>query len=249
MYRTGDLVRRRADGRIEFLGRLDHQVKIRGYRIEPGEIETVLLRHPAVLRAAVVAREDGPGGRRLVAYAVLDGGPERAPAVSELRAALEASLPGYMVPSAFVVLDALPLTPNGKVDRRALPAPGDDRPELAGAFVAPRTAVEEELAGIWREVLGVERIGIGDDFFALGGHSLLATQVMTRVEETFGQEAPVRLLFEAPTIEGLAGRLVDSGLDGMDQEALARALDDIENLTEDELEALLAPGGPVDGTG
>jgi acyl carrier protein len=222
-------------------------VKIRGYRIELGEIESALVDHPAVLQAAVVVRDEGPGGPRLGAYAVVEE--DRGPTVSDLRAALERTLPGYMVPSAFVFLDAFPLTPNGKVDRRALPAPGDDRPELAGGFVAPRTAVEEELAAVWRDVLDVERVGVTDNFFALGGHSLLATQVMTRVEEAFGQEAPVRLLFEAPTIEALAERLVESGLGDMDQDALARALDDIENLTEDELEALLAPGEPADRTG
>jgi len=250
MYRTGDLVRRRPDGTIHFLGRLDHQVKVRGYRIELGEIEAALRRHPAVLQAVAEVRDDGdggPGGRRLVAYVVPESTVETT--VPELRAVLEQSLPGYMVPSAFVLLDALPLTPNGKVDRRALPAPDGDRAGLADGFVAPRTAVEEDLVAIWRQVLGLERVGIRDNFFTLGGHSLLATQVMTRVEEAFGREAPVRLLFEAPTIEALAERLVDSGLGDMDQEALARALDEIESLTEDELEALLASGRPADRAG
>ena len=256
MYRTGDLVRRRPDGTIHFLGRLDHQVKVRGYRIELGEIEAALRGHPAVAQAVAVVRDDrddrdggegGPGGRRLVAYVVPETAAEAV--VPELRAVLEQSLPGYMVPSAFVLLDALPLTPNGKVDRRALPAPDGDRAGLADGFVAPRTAVEEDLVAVWREVLGLERVGIKDNFFALGGHSLLATQVMTRVEEAFGKEAPVRLLFEAPTIEALAERLVDSGLGDMDQEALARALDEIESLTEDELEALLASGRPADRAG
>ena len=154
MYRTGDLVRRRPDGTIHFLGRLDHQVKVRGYRIELGEIEAALRRHPAVRQAVAVVRDDRttarrrPGGRRLVAYVVPE--PTAETTVPELRAVLEQSLPGYMVPSAFVLLDALPLTPNGKVDRRALPAPDGDRAGLADGFVAPRTAVEEDLVAVWR---------------------------------------------------------------------------------------------------
>ncbi|HEX2077170.1 MAG TPA: amino acid adenylation domain-containing protein, partial [Longimicrobium sp.] len=198
LYRTGDLARWRPDGTLEFLGRNDHQVKVRGLRIELGEIEAALRGHGSVADCVVMARADA-GEQRLVAYVV--GGVEAA----ELRAHLRRSLPEYMVPSAFVFLDALPLTPNGKVDRKALPAP-----ELAPAedrYVAPRTPVEEVLAGIWAEVLRLERVGANDSFFELGGHSLLATRVVSRVRELFGVELPLRALFEGPTVAELAGRV------------------------------------------
>ncbi len=201
LYRTGDLVRHRPDGSVEFMGRADHQVKIRGFRIEPGEIEAALATHPAVREAVVVARENGPGGRRLVAYVASTETSAR-----ELRAFLAERLPDYMVPAAFVVLPALPLTPNGKVDRRALPdpeAPAGD----AGAYVAPRDREEEILAGLWSEVLGVPRVGAHDDFFELGGHSLLATQLVSRVRQAFGREVALAALFERPTVAGLAGLL------------------------------------------
>ncbi len=203
LYRTGDLVRRRPDGAIEFLGRLDHQIKIRGFRVEPGEIESALLALPGVREAIVLAREDpAPGGgegRRLVAYvagkATADG----------LRKYLRERLPEYMVPSAFVVLEALPLNRNGKVDRQALPAP--DRQGPWTTYVAPRTPAEEVLAGIWGEVLGIDRIGADDRFFDLGGHSLLATQVLSRVREAFQIELPLRDLFESPALSDLAMRI------------------------------------------
>ena len=202
LYKTGDLARYLADGNIEFLGRIDHQVKVRGFRIELGEIEAVLAGHEGVRETVVVAREDEPGEKRLVAYLV--AAQETAPTVSELRSLLKGRLPEYMVPSAFVVLDELPLTPNGKVDRRALPAPDHTRPELEEAFVAPRTPVEEVVAGIWAEVLGMEQVGIHDNFFELGGHSLKATQVVSRVREAFQVELPLRSLFESPTVAELA---------------------------------------------
>ncbi|MFL5385473.1 MAG: amino acid adenylation domain-containing protein [Longimicrobiaceae bacterium] len=202
LYRTGDLGRYRADGGIECLGRLDEQVKIRGFRIEPGEVEAALLRLPGVRGARVLAREAPTGERRLVAYLAADE-PEavRAPA---LRAHLRARLPEHMVPGAFVVLAALPLTPGGKVDRGALPAP---RWEPGEAYVPPRTPAEEILAGIWAEVLGVERVGVHDSFFELGGHSLLATRVLSRVRRAFGAEVPLRALFEHPTVAGLGERV------------------------------------------
>jgi len=208
MYRSGDRVRRRTDGALDFLGRLDHQVKLRGMRVEPGEIEATLARHPAVREAVVLVREDRPGDRRLVAYVV--PAPDTAPAIADLSADLSADLtrllPALMVPQDWVFLPALPLTGNGKVDRKALPAP---ERVIAGTAesVAPRTPLEELLAGIFGAVLGQERVGIEDDFFALGGHSLLATQVVSRVRQALAVELPVRALFEAPTVGGLARRI------------------------------------------
>ncbi|MFL5542253.1 MAG: amino acid adenylation domain-containing protein, partial [Longimicrobiaceae bacterium] len=193
---TGDRLRWRADGTLEFGGRLDEQVKIRGFRIEPGEVEAALRREPDVADCAVVAREDEPGEKRLVAYVV------GVASADELRARLRHSLPEYMVPAAFVSLEALPLTPTGKLDRGGLPAP-----DFAGAeerYRAPQTAVEEVLAGIWCEVLGLDQVGIRDDFFVLGGHSLLVTRVVSRVRQVFGVELPVRALFEGPTVAELA---------------------------------------------
>ncbi|MFL6195586.1 MAG: non-ribosomal peptide synthase/polyketide synthase [Thermoanaerobaculia bacterium] len=208
LYRTGDLVRRRSTGDIEFLGRLDNQVKVRGFRVELGEIEAVLLAHPRVTAAAVLVREDGPGDRRLIAYVAAEATPDLA---GELRDLLRARLPEPMVPSAFAVLDALPLNPNGKIDRKALamvdPEPGTARAD----FVAPRTPLEERVAAIWREVLGIEEIGAHDSFWDLGGHSLVATKVLARLNEAIGVELPLQTLFEHPTPAGLAaaaGRVV-----------------------------------------
>ncbi|HEX7317735.1 MAG TPA: amino acid adenylation domain-containing protein [Pyrinomonadaceae bacterium] len=206
MYRTGDVARFLADGRIEYLGRADHQVKVRGFRIELGEIEAALHAHAWVRDAMVTAREEvGGGGKRLVAYVVSKDGAALTPA--ELRQSLKGRLPEYMVPSQFVVLDEMPLTPNGKVDRKRLPEPEPVGAGLSGAYVAPRGAVEEAVAGVWAEVLGVERVGAEDNFFELGGHSLLATQVISRVRAAFGVELPLRSLFEAPTVRGLAARV------------------------------------------
>ncbi|HEU4881353.1 MAG TPA: amino acid adenylation domain-containing protein, partial [Longimicrobium sp.] len=198
LYRTGDRARWRVDGAIEYLGRLDFQVKIRGFRIELGEIEAALRQHEGVADCVVVAREDA-GEQRLVAYIVGEAETEA------LRAHVRRSLPEYMVPSAFVSLDALPLTANGKLDRKALPAP-----ELASAgerYVAPRTPAEEVLAEIWAEVLRLERVGVEESFFELGGHSLLATRVVSRVRDVFAIELPLRALFEGPTVAALAGRV------------------------------------------
>ena len=167
------------DGNIEFLGRIDNQVKIRGYRIELGEIESVLGQHPAIQEAVVLAREDSPGERRLVAYSVAMEGD--APSARDLRGFLQHKLPEFMVPSVFIFLDALPLTPNGKLDRKALPVPDQTRAELEAAYVPPRNALEESLVNLWSEVLRIERIGVHDNFFELGGHSLLATQVISRI--------------------------------------------------------------------
>jgi amino acid adenylation domain-containing protein len=201
LYKSGDLARYLPDGKIEFLGRADDQVKVRGFRVEPGEVEAMLDQHPAVRQSVVLAREDVPGGKRLVAYVVPNQ--QQTPTLSNLRSFLKQKLPDYMVPSAFVLLDALPLTPNGKLDRAALPVPDQARPGQ-GPFVAPRTPTEEVLAGIWAEVLGLEQLGIHDDFFELGGHSLLATQVISRLRASFLVELPLRCLFETPTVAGLA---------------------------------------------
>jgi len=184
LYKTGDLARYAPDGSIEFLGRLDYQVKIRGFRVELGEIETLLGQYPAVRDVIVLAREDAPGDKRLVAYLVVEEEP--GPTTTELRSFLKQKLPDYMVPSAFVGLDGFPLTPNGKVDRRALPAPDKVRPQMEEAFVAPRTPTEELLAGIWAEILDVEQVGVKDNFFELGGHSLLSLQVIVRLEQKLG---------------------------------------------------------------
>ncbi|HEX5872256.1 MAG TPA: amino acid adenylation domain-containing protein, partial [Longimicrobium sp.] len=199
LYRTGDRVRRRVDGALEFLGRVDFQVKLRGFRIELGEIESALRAHPSVDGAVALMREE-----RLVAYVVASA-PDAPPVGTELRAFLRERLPEYMVPSAFVALDAFPLTPAGKIDRAALPAV-DAKPE-ARAFVAPRTPQEQALAEIWREVLRLDKVGAEDDFFELGGHSILATQVLSRVRRALGVELPLRALFEAPTVRALAERL------------------------------------------
>jgi amino acid adenylation domain-containing protein/non-ribosomal peptide synthase protein (TIGR01720 family) len=207
LYKTGDLARVLADGDIEYLGRIDHQVKIRGFRIELGEIEAVLDTHASVREAVVLAREDVPGDKRLAAYLVCTG---EAPSVAELRDFVKAKLPEYMVPSAFVFLDALPLTENGKVDRRALPAPSASAGE-ARAHVAPRGPVEEALAAIFAEVLRVPVVSAHDGFFELGGHSLLATQVIGRVRDAFAIELPLRALFDATTPAELAAR-VDEAL-------------------------------------
>ena len=203
LYRTGDLARWLPESRVEFFGRLDHQVKLRGFRIEPGEIESVLGRHPDIAETVAVIRDDEAGGRRLVAYAVADAGD--APAAGELRGYLSESLPDYMVPGAFVFLDALPLNPNGKVDRKALPEPVAVAP--ATGEDAPRTPVEDLVAGIWCRVLGIGRVGIHDSFFDLGGHSLNATRVLSRLREAFAVELPLRALFEAPTVAELAARV------------------------------------------
>ncbi|MEM7349676.1 MAG: non-ribosomal peptide synthase/polyketide synthase, partial [Acidobacteriota bacterium] len=200
LYRSGDLARYRADGEVDFLGRIDHQAKIRGFRIETGEVEAALEAHPGVGEAVVEVREDVPGARRLVAYFVAAGEP---PSSEALRSFLAETLPGYMLPAAFVVLDAMPLTVNRKVDRRALPAPSSDRPLLEGAFEAPENAAEQRLAAIWGEVLGVDRVGLKDNFFELGGDSILAIQVVTRASQA-GLQLSARQLFQHPTVSELA---------------------------------------------
>ncbi|RCG26197.1 amino acid adenylation domain-containing protein [Sphaerisporangium album] len=207
VYRSGDLVRWAPDGDLECLGRLDHQVKVRGYRVEPGEIEAVLSSHEDVASCVVTAREDVPGdagGKALVAYCV--PAPGRAPGVAGLRQWCADRLPGYMVPSAFVFLDAIPLTTSGKTDRRALPAPEGDRSGL-DSFVAPRTPAERAVARIWAEALWIDEVGARDDFFELGGDSLIAVRVAARLRDEFALEVPVSALFTHTTVEDLAGAL------------------------------------------
>ncbi|HEX7956271.1 MAG TPA: phosphopantetheine-binding protein, partial [Pyrinomonadaceae bacterium] len=203
LYKSGDVARYQPDGQVEFLGRVDQQIKIRGYRLEPGEVEAAIKRMPGVREAVVVAREDVPGEKRLLAYFTA----ESDVSVNELRRHVKECLPEHMIPSAFVWLEALPLTPSGKVDRRVLPAPDRVRPELENEYEPPQTPVEEELCGIWSRVLGLERIGVNDNFFALGGHSLLAVQVMSRVQEALQLELPLRLLFEFPTVAQLSAAI------------------------------------------
>jgi amino acid adenylation domain-containing protein len=202
LYKSGDLVRYLAHGELEYLGRIDHQVKIRGFRIELGEIESMLNAHPEIREAVVMAREDEPDEKRLVAYIVAEQEP--APKISQLREYLAEKLPEYMIPAAWVNLDELPLTANNKLDRRALPAPDMERPDLEDAFTSPRTAVEEMIAAIWCELLGLDRVGVYDNFFELGGHSLIATQLVSRLREAFQVEILLRNVFEQPTVAELA---------------------------------------------
>ena len=205
LYRTGDLARYLPDGNIEYLGRIDHQVKIRGFRVELGEIETRLRQHPAVQETVVVARQDSPGEKRLVGYVILK--PGMSATVSELRQFLREQLPDYMLPSAFVFLDSFPLTANKKIDRKALPAPDQERPDLEVGFVAPRSPVEQELAQIWGTLLKLDRVGVQDNFFDLGGHSLLAAQVISRLNQAFRVNLPLRTIFDAATIAQLAEKV------------------------------------------
>jgi amino acid adenylation domain-containing protein len=206
LYKTGDLVRYLPDGNIEFLGRIDQQVKIRGFRIELGEIEIILAGHPGVKEAITLTREDIPGNKRIVAYTIL-----RADAGSitgkELRMFLKTKLPEYMVPWKVLIIEAFPLTPNGKIDRKALPAPDDFGTQREQPYVVPRTPNEQTIADIWADVLGVEQVGIYDNFFEIGGHSLLATQIISRIRQEFHIDLPLRHLMEEPTIANLSKSL------------------------------------------
>jgi amino acid adenylation domain-containing protein/non-ribosomal peptide synthase protein (TIGR01720 family) len=239
LYRTGDLARWRADGTLEFLGRIDQQVKIRGYRIELGEIEAVLAQHPAVREVAALARRDRPDDIRLVAYVVPQAGSDAVPPCpTELREFVAARLPDYMVPMAVVALEAFPLTPNGKLDRKALPAPGAAlvRPE---ADAAPLDPVAESLAGLWAEVLGLERIGPRDNFFDVGGHSLLAFRVISRVQDEYGVTLPVAALFNAPTVAQFAPVVIAHETEPGRAAAVALARRQLASLSEADIEALL----------
>jgi amino acid adenylation domain-containing protein len=238
LYRTGDRARYLPDGNIEYIGRVDNQVKVRGYRIELGEIESVLGQYPRVSESAVIVRADTVGERWLVAYVVQSQG--RVVTVSELRSFLKQKLPDYMIPAAFVFLDSLPLTPNGKVDRKALPMPDRSRPQLDETFSAPRTPVEELLANIWAEVLKLDKVGIHDNFFDLGGHSLRATQVVSRVRAAFQVELPLRTLFEKQRIDELAKAITELQGKSIAAEAIADVLTEIESLSDEEVQGLVA---------
>jgi amino acid adenylation domain-containing protein len=245
LYRTGDRGLWRPDGTLEVIGRIDHQVKLRGFRIELGEIEAVLAQYPAVTQAVVHCREDRPGDKRLVAYVTADGA---APTLGALREHLKAALPDYMVPSAFVVLEHFPLTPNGKVDRRSLPAPEEVADVADAGEGSPRTPEEEILVELWQHLLNARRVNVRDNFFDLGGHSLLATQLLSRIERVFAVELPLRVLFEAPTLEQLAERVATerARLEPDDLEALLQSL---EHLSDQEAsEHLLAARPPVGET-
>ena len=210
-YLTGDLGRRSSDGCLFHQGRKDFQVKIRGHRVELTEIEAVLLEIDGIKAAVAAGWEDAPGNRRVVAYIVPTGA--HLPAVTELRRVLGDKLPDYMLPSAFIKLDSLPFTPTGKVDRRALPPPGRARPALKSAFVAPRTPLEEKLAQLWAQMLGLDEVGVHDGFLDLGGDSLLATQVVSRVLAQFHVRVSLRALFDAPTVAEMAALLAESDTD------------------------------------
>ncbi|HYP54022.1 MAG TPA: amino acid adenylation domain-containing protein [Pyrinomonadaceae bacterium] len=227
IYKTGDVARLLSDGNVEFFGRVDNQVKVRGYRIELGEIEAALAEHETVRECCVVAREDAAGEKRVVAYVVARTN-EGEPSAAAWRAHLQQRLPQYMIPTAFVTLDEWPLTANGKVDRKALPAPESARPETSETYEAPRNSVEEKVAAIWGEVLGLERVGVFDNFFDLGGHSLLAVRVITRVREAFEVELPLRSILDAPTVAALAVVVVQHQAAGEDAEELARILAELE---------------------
>lgn len=238
LYKTGDLARFLPDGNIEFLGRVDNQVKIRGFRIELGEIAATLRQHPDIEQAVVIAWETTPGDKRLVAYIATNLKSKTQNPKLALRDFLKQKLPDYMIPSTFITLKTLPLTPNGKLDYQALPAP--DKAHLQGIFVAPRNAVEETLAAIWAEVLKVQQVGIYDNFFELGGHSLLATQVISRLRQAFQIELPLHHLFESLTIADLSLVITKKIAEQTEEEILAQMVAELEQLSEEEAQNLLA---------
>jgi amino acid adenylation domain-containing protein len=235
LYRSGDLVRHLPDGNIEFLGRLDHQVKVAGYRIELGEVEASMVQHQAVRECVVVVRADVHDNARLVAYIVPVEGAVL-PDASTWRHYLADSLPSHMIPSLFVALEKLPLTPGGKLDRRALPAPDTMGNGTGPDYVAPRTAVEEVLAGIWREVLAVERVGMHDNFLDLGGHSMLAMRCVSGIRQLFRIELPLRVLFESANLAELAQSLTAYEERPGGLEKIARLLQKVKGISREELQ-------------
>jgi acyl carrier protein len=232
LYKTGDLARYLVDGNILFLGRTDDQIKIRGFRIELKEIEAALNEHPLIQDSIVIIREAAEGEKRLAAYIVTD--PENAPSTSELHAFLKERLPEYMMVSTFVALEALPLTPHGKVDRQALAEVDLSTSERHPSFVVPRTDMEELMARIWSDLLGVKQVGGYDNFFELGGHSLLAAQLVFRLNEVFRIELPVSQLFESPTVAGLVVSIIEKQAEMVDIDKVEQILTEIELLSEEE---------------
>ncbi|AVH66608.1 non-ribosomal peptide synthetase [Nostoc sp. 'Peltigera membranacea cyanobiont' N6] len=232
LYKTGDLVRRLSDGNLDFIGRIDTQVKIRGFRIELAEIEAILIQHSDIKQVVVIVREDEPGNKYLVAYIVTN---DNQPTPSTLRNFLKKKLPDYMIPAAFVFIEALPLMPNGKINRRALPAADNFQRNLEVDFIPPHTPTEQELAKIWVEVLKVKEVGIHDNFFELGGHSLLATQVISRLREAFSLDFPLRYLFENPTIAELSQKVIAQQIEQAENDELANILAEVDRLSEQEL--------------
>jgi amino acid adenylation domain-containing protein len=237
LYRTGDVARWRSDGNIEFLGRRDSQVKIRGFRIELGEIEAALSQHPEVQSAVVLAREDVPGEKRLVSYIV----PRQAQSltVSDLRQFLQGKLPHYMIPAVFVWLEHLPLTPSGKIDRRALPTPESGRPNLDAVYVAPQTALEEIIAGIWASLLGVERVGIHDNFFESGGDSLTGTRLVARLRDIFHIEMPPYEIFRSPTVARLVASLVENPSWRLEVNRVIELIELVDTMSEEDVTRML----------
>ncbi|MGH9822796.1 MAG: phosphopantetheine-binding protein, partial [Blastocatellia bacterium] len=236
LYRTGDLARRGQDGRIEFTGRLDNQIKLRGFRIEPAEIESVLRRHKLVQDAVVSLHVDSQGNNRLVAYVVTDSEKD----VSfDLRTFLKGKLPAFMLPAHFVVLTSLPLSPNGKVDRKRLPAPDVERRDQAEPYVAPRSEVEQAVAGMWSDLLRMNEIGVHDNFFELGGHSLMITKLISRINDTFGVSLRLQNVFESPSIEGVSEAIVAAESKPGRSERVARLSNQINRMTPEQVESLL----------
>jgi acyl carrier protein len=245
IYRTGDIGRMLRDGCLLCLGRKDSQVKIRGHRVEIAEIEMALLNLGTIKAAVVIARRDRPDDHRLVAYLVPKEHP--APTVTKLRHALAETLPEHMIPSIFVLLDDLPLAPNGKINRAALPDPGNSRPELDTAFVAPRTRVEQKLAQIWTEILSLDSVGVHDNFFDLGGHSLAATRVVSQVIKQFQLELPLQSLFQSPTVAEMAAVINHPQGKQLGQQELDRILTELESISDEDAKRLLAdPSGTED---
>jgi amino acid adenylation domain-containing protein len=239
LYKTGDVARYLPDGNLEYVGRKDRQIKIRGFRIELAEIELALAQHSSIQEAYLTVYEEEPGQKRLVAYVVCDQS-ETALTTSALRKYLKERLPDYMIPASFTFQDQLPLNSSGKVDQKALPPPDRSRPEMEEGFVAPRTPTEELLAGIWAELLRVERVGVYDDFFDLGGHSLLATQIISRVREAFQVEISLRTLFQGANIFELAQAIETSErIDDADVDEIAKTLAQLESLSEEEVKTML----------
>jgi acyl carrier protein len=242
-YLTGDLGRREPDGCLFHSGRRDFQAKVRGHRVEIREVEIALLKQGAVREPAVIGRKAASGDTEVVAYFVpMDG---QSPTVTELRAFLTEQLPDYMVPSRFVMLREMPFTPAGKLDYGALPVPAPLRPQLEAAYAAPRTEIEKRIAKVWQEVLGVEPVGLHDNFFDLGGNSLLGMQIIARIREKLRLELPLRVFFESPTIAQQAVAIEEKRSENGDARYLAQMLAQVESLPEDEAKRLVA----VDETG